>query len=384
MLQEPIMKSQISKLRLPPISPLIGTGPVNFLRGIFVHGQVRPCRWLPIVFSFIIIILSTPFRLFDAFYFPKRLKTYRLKYPPLFIIGHWRSGTTFLHNILSLDKRAAFVTTYHSVFPDFLKVKPLFGFFMRRLMPEYRPGDNVKMNMDYPQEEEYALSNMTPNAFYHAFYFPKAWPDYYEKFIRFDNLSAKRKACWKRKYDELVKKACLNTGGERPVLKNPVNTGRIRQLLELYPEARFVYLVRHPVEVFCSSKKFFSAVIPTLSFQKITEDEIGKIILDVYERLLKDYLATRHLIPKNRLIEVRYEELRADPAGEIEKIYHVLDLGDVQEALPTLHDYLKEQKAHHPDKYQLTKKELDTILNRWDFALKEWGYDVPENVQISA
>ena len=335
------------------------------------------------VLSFIVILLSTPFRLFDALYFPKRLKIYRLKQPPLFIIGHWRSGTTFLHNVLCKDKRVAYVTTYHSVFPDFLRVKKLFGPVMQQIMPKYRPGDNIKMNIDYPQEEEYALSNMTPNAFYHAFYFPKAWPDYYEKFVRFQNLPAKRKACWERKYDELVKKTCMNTEGERPVLKNPVNTGRIRPLLERYPEARFVYLVRHPVEVYCSSKKFFSAVIPTLSFQKITEDEIGKIILDVYEMLLKDYLATRHLIPKNRLIEVRYEKLLADPAGEIEQIYQTLDLGDGKEALRSMQDYLKKQKGHRPDKYKLTKKELDTILSRWDFALKEWGYDVPENVKVT-
>ncbi len=372
----------MSKLKLPPISPLIGTGPVNFLRVITVNWHIKPSRWVHIGLSFIIILLSTPFLLFDALYFPKRLKKYRLKYPPLFIIGHWRSGTTFLHNLLGRDKRAAFVTTYHAVFPNYLKSKWLFGFVMQQLMPEFRPGDNIRMAIGYPQEDEYALSNMTPNAFYHAFYFPQAWRYYYEKFIRFKNLSPKREACWKQKYTELVKKACLNTGGAWPVLKNPVNTGRIKQLLTLYPDARFVYLVRHPVEVYCSSKKFFSAVIPTLSFQKITEEDIGNIILDVYELLLKDYLATRHLIPENRIIEVRYEALLADPAGEIEKIYNRLGLGDVKEALLSLQDNLKKQKSHRTDTYKLTQKELDSILSRWDFAMKEWNYGVSKSVRI--
>ncbi len=372
----------MSKLKLPPISPLIGAGPVNFLRVIAINRHIKPSRWVHIVLSFIIILLATPFRLFDTLYFPKRLKKYHLKYSPLFIIGHWRSGTTFLHNLLSRDKRAAFVTTYHSVFPNHLKSKWLFGFVMRQLMPEYRPGDNIRMGVGYPQEDEYALSNMTPNAFYHAFYFPLAWRYYYEKFIRFSNLSPKREACWKQKYAELVKKACLNTEGAWPVLKNPVNTGRIRQLLALYPEARFVYLVRHPVEVYCSSKKFFSAVIPTLSFQKITEKDISRIILDVYELLLKDYLATRHLIPANRLVEVHYEALLTDPAREIEKIYNRLGMGDVEEMLPSLQNILKKQKAHHPDTYTLTREELENILSRWDFAMKEWNYDVPKSVRI--
>ena len=36
---------------------------------------------------------------------------------PLFILGHWRSGTTFLHNIFAQDKHFGYTTTYQTVFP---------------------------------------------------------------------------------------------------------------------------------------------------------------------------------------------------------------------------------------------------------------------------
>jgi len=251
----------MAKLKLPFISPLIGANFRTFFR-VLAKRKIRPKRWLHIVLSFIIILLSTPFRLFDFFYFRHRLKNYTLKSPPVFIIGHWRSGTTFLHNILCKNKKAAYVTTYHSVFPNYLKIKPVAGRFMRWVMPEHRPGDNIKMNIDYPQEEEYALGNMTPYAFYHFFYFPLDYKEYFEKFVRFNNITPEADSEFVKKYTTLVKKACIDTKGEVPILKNPVNTGRIKLLLQLYPNAKFIHIVRNPVAVYCSAKKFFAAVIP--------------------------------------------------------------------------------------------------------------------------
>ena len=86
---------------------------------------------------------------------------------PVFILGHWRSGTTFVHNILSLDKHFGYNTTYQTVFPNMM----LFGqsFFKKNmafLMPDKRPTDNMELNVDLPQEEEFALSNMTTVNYY--------------------------------------------------------------------------------------------------------------------------------------------------------------------------------------------------------------------------
>jgi hypothetical protein len=287
-----------------------------------------------------------------------------------------------LHNLLCKDRRAAYVTTYHSVFPLHLKSRFLIGPFMKALMPEYRPGDNVKMNMSYPQEDEYALSNMTPHAFYHAFYYPRDYRDFYEKFVRFKDISDEVIACWKNHYRTLVKKACLNTGGKMPVLKNPVNTGRIPMLQKMYPGAKFVHIVRNPVAVYCSSRKFFSAIIPTLSFQHFATDDISATVLDVYEKLMKDYLRDKALIPTEQLFELKYEDLLAQPLEMMEKLYRHLNLGPLEKHNPKLKTYLQEQKSHLPDHYQLTRKELEMIEKRWDFALKEWDYTIPENVRI--
>lgn len=369
------------KFKLPPISPLVGAKPGTYLKVLWGK-KIRPSRWPHIVLSFLVILLITPFQIPDFFYFRPRLKRYKPKSSPLFILGHWRSGTTFLHNILTKDHRASYVTTYHSVFPNHLRVKSFFGIFMTRLMPEKRPGDDVILNVNYPQEDEYALSNMTSCSFYHYFYFPHNYRKLYQDWARFENLSPQIIEKWKKKYLELLHKACINTGGNMAVLKNPVNTGRIEVLLELFPEARFIHIVRNPVYVYCSSKKFFSEVIFTLSFQPITTDDISNMVFWLYEHLMRDYLNDRGQIPSRQLYEIRYEDFLLNPLNEIEKIYKHLQLGGSDKDKADIVKYLQSQESFHTDTYTIQRKELDTILDRWDFAMKTWDYQVPDNIKI--
>ncbi len=375
------MKKKVSKLKLPQISPMIGAGPGTFLK-VTHKRKISPSKWLQFILTFIIIILSAPFRIPDILYYKRYLKNNKLNPSPLFIIGHWRSGTTFLHNTLAKDHRAGYVTTYQSVFPNHLCVKSFFELFMRRLMPEYRPGDTIKMGVDYPQEDEYALSNMTSCSFYHFFNFQHSYKEFYDKYVRFNESTQKSLFTWKNKYIELISKATLNTHGNLPILKNPVNTGRIRHLLQLFPNARFIHIVRNPVYVYCSTKKFFSAVIPTLNFQNITSEEINDMIFWLYENIMKDYLRDRELIAKRNLCEIRYEDMLSNPQAVIDNIYEHLNLGGTMEDKSEISSYLMKQRAHKTDKYIITKNELNTILDKWDFAMKAWDYQVPDNIEV--
>ena len=48
--------------------------------------------------------------------YEKRLASQPLEHDPVFILGHWRSGTTFVHNVFSCDKHFGYNTTYQTVF----------------------------------------------------------------------------------------------------------------------------------------------------------------------------------------------------------------------------------------------------------------------------
>jgi len=369
------------RLKIPPVSPLIGANFTTFLK-VIANGKVKPSRWPHLILTSMLILLFSPFRLLDFFWFRISLKNKPLTSPPVFILGHWRSGTTFLHNLLCQIDDAAFVTTFQSVFPHHLKSKALIGAFMKKAMPSRRPGDNIKMDIDYPQEEEYALSNATDISFYHFFYYPQKYRYFYQQTVRFENMQAKTIRSWKNTYHKIIQKACANTNGKIPILKNPVNTSRIPLLLQHYPDSRFIHIVRNPVSVYCSTKKFFSAIIPTLSFQPVTTGEIGEMIFWLYEKMMRDYLNERNRIPEKQHYELHYETLLRQPEKELEKLMYSLEIPFSKKDRQRISEYLKTQRSHKTDHYKLSRKELDYLLDHWGFAMEQWGYSIPENVEI--
>ena len=99
--------------------------------------------------------------------YDKLLRDKPLEHAPVFILGHWRSGTTFVHNVLACDRHFGYCTTYQTVFPHLMMWgQPFFKKTMSWLMPDHRPTDNMELAVDLPQEEEFALSNMTPCNYY--------------------------------------------------------------------------------------------------------------------------------------------------------------------------------------------------------------------------
>ena len=46
--------------------------------------------------------------------YEKLLANQPLEHDPVFILGHWRSGTTFMHNVFSCDKHFGYNTTYQN------------------------------------------------------------------------------------------------------------------------------------------------------------------------------------------------------------------------------------------------------------------------------
>src|SRR5262245_1259036 len=92
--------------------------------------------------------------------------------PPIFIIGHWRSGTTFLHELLARDPAFAAPSTYECICPGhFHLTEWLFARF-DYLIPATRPMDDMKLSWRTPQEDEFALLNMGLPSPYQELAFP--------------------------------------------------------------------------------------------------------------------------------------------------------------------------------------------------------------------
>jgi hypothetical protein len=191
-------------------------------------------------------------------------------------------------------------------------------------------------------------------------------------------------AAWKSDYRKMIQKACVNTQGNIPILKNPCNTGRIRILLKMYPNAKFIHIVRNPVVVFLSARKFFLELLPTLWFHEVDEKFIEEMLFDVYELLVKDLIELKDLIPEKNFIEFKFEDFEIDPFPYLARIYSQFDIPDFSKAKPHFESYIQKMSGYRKNKYRLIEEGiLDQIYKRWGFAMEKWEYELPENLEIT-
>jgi len=308
----------------------------------------------------------------------KAIKRIKLKFPPIFIIGHWRSGTTHLHNLLTQDPQFGFITMLQASFPKSFMSNTFFSFWMNLFLPETRPMDNMKMGILKPQEDEMALGNLFPYNFYNALYFPKRMVEYYYKYVRFKNVSPKLTRRWKYSYDYLLKTATLNMRGKQLVLKNPVNTARIKILLELYPDAKFIHIYRNPYIIYLSTRHFYKKAIEVFMFQKVPNELLEENIIKIYKKMMKSYFKEKKLIPSYNLIDIKFEDLESNTIGQLERIYNKLNLHGFDKNKNRFDIYLEQIKSYKKNKFQMDDRILNLIEKNWRFTIDKWNYKIPE------
>lgn len=298
-----------------------------------------------------------------------------IEHPPLFVLGHWRSGTTLLHELLSQDPRHAFPNTFECIVPNlFLLTEKRMLPILNKRMPKERPMDEMPMGLDLPQEDEFALCNMGIPSPYFTILFPNRPPQFPEYFDLRD-LSRQARGRWQDSFVTFLKRLTYFKGQKRIVLKSPPHTARVRTLLEIFPGARFVFLTRDPYAVFASTKKLFCSLYETYSLQKPKFLHLEEEILDTYVKMHERFEEDKIRLSPNQLIETRYEDLVADPETEMARIYERLDLGDFGPAWPPMKSYLEKRSGHRAGKYELSPETLAKINERWGKWIARFGYE---------
>lgn len=335
-------------------------------------------RWMAFKIT-LFVIFSAPFRWIQSLVIKKKLKSVDLQEkPPVFVIGHWRSGTTHLHYLLWQDKQFVCLDAFQAFFFNVAFVsKTVMKPILNTFMPSTRPQDNVKIDANSPQEEEHPLTNRTEKSGMQVFFFPKNL-SYFTKYNLFEDVSEKEIKEWKKIYLDLLKKILLfQDKNKRLLLKNPHNTGRIKVLMELFPNAKFIYIHRNPYEVYSSTRVLYKKAVSTQFLQDFSEDEIEERILFCYRKTLERYLEYRDLIPKEQLYEVAYSDLDKDPLTQMKKIYDHLKIGDYDSVEDNFKDYLNSVKNFKKNKPLNIPPSIHERINKeWKFAFDEWGYEI--------
>ena len=249
---------------------------------------------------------------------------------------------------------------------------------MSFLMPDHRPTDNMELKVDLPQEEEFALSNMMPYTYYNFWYFPQHMLEYCDKYLLFNDITEDERRIFKEAFLKLVKISLYNTRGSQYLSKNPPHTGRVKTLLEMFPNAKFIYLKRNPYTVFESTRSFFTNTIKPLMLQPVSNEELTHNFVEVYKRLFYKFEEEKHLIPEGNLVELKFEDFEKDAYGMTEEIYRILDLPGFAESKTAIEAYLGKKKGYKKNRYKYEEATVKTVEENWGMALKEWGYHLNE------
>lgn len=303
----------------------------------------------------------------------RRIDSVRVR-PPVFILGHYRSGTTHLHNLLALDPQFAHPTLLQTLYPDtFLTSGPLIAPAMRSMMTRTRPMDNMVQDAGTPAEDEFALGIATALSPYMGWVFPRGGADY-EKYLTFRGVPDEDLARWKSAFVRFLKKVTLVA--DRPLLlKSPPHTARVRLLLELFPEARFIHIHRHPYAVFRSTKHLWEAGPPYWQVQRPAPGDPDDRIIATYNTMYGAFFEERGLIPDGQSCEVGFEALEREPVGQIEAIYRTLGLPGFPSVRARLEDYLGTIAGYRKNEFPELPEPLRRRISReWRRSFDEWHY----------
>lgn len=241
---------------------------------------------------------------------------------PLFVLGWPRTGTTLLQRLLSLHDGARFLPFWEAYEPVPIKFGAHEGgrdgrkkmaasrlALLKWISPEL---DKIHpIGIDDPEECYYLFKNhfLVPIGFDYSYV-----PSYWQWFDEEAHISAYQ--LHKRQLQALQ----WLDPREHWVLKCPNHLSGLKQLMEVYPDARIVYTHRAPEQVIASLCSLV-ALTWSLTSDKIDLDQVAETVLETAQHCEAAGQAALQMIPPDQVVHVEFSELVADPVAKVLSIY---------------------------------------------------------------
>ena len=264
-------------------------------------------------------LLVEPLAWLQSLLLRRRLRRLVLPPDPLVVIGHWRSGTTFLHQLLAADPAWATARNSLTVAPQVaVLLKPLLRPLLRLVMTTVRPIDAVPWSENDPQEDELGIARLCMDTNMAGMAFPRAYP------VHFRRSVLETTAGFERQWLHFARLTWLHDGRGRSglLIKNGAHSARVGLILRHFPRARFVLLRREPS--------------------------------DSIRSLLEAFEASRAVIPPGQLLELDYEDLVATPLAAVQRIYDHFDCPGWERAQTAIAARLDQARSYRADPVRLS------------------------------
>jgi len=351
----------------------------TFLKIVFRNGGITPKGIKNLPPWLIKTILFEPLRWIELGMYNKKISHHTIRKHPLFILGFYRSGTSYLHEFLSKDDRFGYHSNFQMILPEIMLssekiLAPVFEFISR----SFNLQDSVHrlpLSFRFPGEEDATMTtSVNPRGAQWGYFFPKKMNEYFQKYVLFENIPASELEAWKKEFVFLLKKISLANQNKQLVLKSPPNTARIKLLLGLFPNAKFILIHRNPYEVYASNKRFWKVTQDTYALGGTRSLDTNTTILDTYSKMMHRYLLEKGLIPHGQLVELPYEDFIKNPVTCMRAAYKTLHLNDFSYCEHKMTSFAESQKKFKVLDHKLPPEERKTVSEKLESIISHWNY----------
>jgi hypothetical protein len=274
---------------------------------------------------------------------------------------------------MSLDANLKAPTLFDVAIPDgFLSSYKFYKPIMQFMVSKHRPMDMVKMGIDEPQEDEYAIFRMTDFSPLERLIFPET-PGYFlmtcDSFLPVEE----KRGEWEKSFLLFFKKLYYRSG-KTIVSKNPFNSLRINEIRKIFPEARFIHIYRHPFKVIPSAINMFHIIQNQNCLNNYGTKPTITEVSEVFDKIMTVIRRDLSALPQESYHEIRFEDFESDPIQSLKSIYQTLKFEFSDEFEKKVRVYLSEVKDYKKNEFHLTEEEKNTISATLEHHMKYYRY----------
>lgn len=312
---------------------------------------------------------------------------------PVFIVATPRSGTTFLHRLMSNDPQFTTFKLLQTFFPTITGYRALdavrrtngsLGALLghlrsaadRSYFGAWEGLHDTGLSQDEEDEALWALAFATP-----AIWLVLPFPERFQHLRFIDRMPPEKRAKLVAHYRGCVQRHLFTHPGKTLLGKNVLLPGRFEIVTQALPNARFIHVLRHPYEAIPSTLSLFTIPwrwhSPDIAINGSESRALAQLILDYYKFLHRRRIESDRA-GDNRFFSVSYRDLLADPVARICEIYERFDLNMTPELLARLNSELEQHRKFKSDhqysleQFGLSKEyvynELAEVFDYYGFA----------------
>jgi hypothetical protein len=299
---------------------------------------------------------------------------------PVFVVGTARSGTSILHELLALDPASRVPLTWELLHPgevlaDADRARRA-GHQVHAFWADLRPAYATMHHNHGDEPNECIFATMLE-------FVSDQWggtydiPTYSAYLVGADHTEAYR---YHRKVLQTLQRRDRR---DRWVLKAPSHLAQLRTLFAVYPDARIVQIHRDPLKTVPSTISLM-ATLKSMHSDDVDGLALAPLVSMGYGAMLDDTIDARAggELPDDQFVDVRYDDLLADPIEAVAGVYDALRLifpADLDDAIAA-HLAVRPKDARGAHEYSLTEMGLDASAERARFRRYQAIYGIPDEI----